>query len=146
MTATGVLATIFFLFTTVIIIKGVRIVRQSEAMVIERLGKYRTTLNAGINIIIPLVDRPREIAMRVIAERPNGAKVTQYKLKERVDQRETVFDFPKQGVITKDNVVTEINALIYFQIIDPVKAVYEINNLPERHRETDADHPAERHR
>ena len=130
MTATGVLATIFFLFTTVIIIKGVRIVRQSEAMVIERLGKYRTTLNAGINIIIPLVDRPREIAMRVIAERPNGAKVTQYKLKERVDQRETVFDFPKQGVITKDNVVTEINALIYFQIIDPVKAVYEINNLP----------------
>ena len=47
-----------------------------------------------------------------------------------MDLRETVFDFPKQGVITKDNVVTEINALIYFQIIDPVKAVYEINNLP----------------
>ncbi len=130
MTATGVLATIFFLFTAVIIVKGVRIIRQSEAMVIERLGKYRTTLNAGINIIIPLIDRPREIAMRAVAERPNGVKITQYKLRDRVDQRETVFDFPKQGVITKDNVVTEINALIYFQIIDPVKAVYEINNLP----------------
>jgi regulator of protease activity HflC (stomatin/prohibitin superfamily) len=51
-------------------------------------------------------------------------------MKDRVDLRETVFDFPKQGVITKDNVVTEINALIYFQIIDPIKAVYEINNLP----------------
>lgn len=130
MTATTVLATLFFLFATVIIVKGVRIVRQSESMVIERLGKYRTTLTAGINIIIPIIDRPRDIAWRVITERPNGQKVLQYKLKDRVDLRETVFDFPKQGVITKDNVVTEINALIYFQITDPVKAVYEINNLP----------------
>lgn len=130
MTAGTVLATLFFLFSTVIIVKGVRIVRQSESMVIERLGKYRTTLTAGINVIIPIIDRPRDIAWRVIAERPNGQKVVQYKLKDRVDLRETVFDFPKQGVITKDNVVTEINALIYFQITDPVKAVYEINNLP----------------
>ena len=130
MTATTVLATLFFVFATVIIVKGVRIVRQSESMVIERLGKYRTTLTAGINVIIPIIDRPREIAWRVIAERPNGQKFVQYKLKDRVDLRETVFDFPKQGVITKDNVVTEINALIYFQITDPVKAVYEINNLP----------------
>ena len=125
-----IIATIFFLFAAVIIIKGVRIVRQSESVVIERLGKYRTTLNAGINIIIPIFDRPRDIAWRVIAQRPDGLKITQYKMKDRVDLRETVFDFPKQGVITKDNVVTEINALIYFQIIDPVKAVYEINNLP----------------
>ena len=121
-----IIATIFFLFAAVIIIKGVRIVRQSESVVIERLGKYRTTLNAGINIIIPIIDRPRDIAWRVIAQRPDGLKITQYKMKDRVDLRETVFDFPKQGVITKDNVVTEINALIYFQIIDPVKAVYEI--------------------
>lgn len=125
-----IIATIFFLFAAVIIIKGVRIVRQSESVVIERLGKYRTTLNAGINIIIPIIDRPRDISWRVIAQRPDGLKITQYKMKDRVDLRETVFDFPKQGVITKDNVVTEINALIYFQIIDPVKAVYEINNLP----------------
>ncbi|MBO74854.1 MAG: hypothetical protein CMD33_06250, partial [Flavobacteriales bacterium] len=126
MTATTVLASLFFVLTAVIIVKGVRIVRQSESMVIERLGKYRTTLTAGINIIIPIVDRPRQIVWRVLAERPNGQKIVQYKLKERVDLRETVFDFPKQGVITKDNVVTEINALIYFQITDPVKAVYEI--------------------
>ena len=125
-----IIATIFFLFVAVIVIKGVRIVRQSEAVVIERLGKYRTTLNAGINIIIPIIDRPRDIAWRVVAQRPDGFKITQYKMKDRVDLRETVFDFPKQGVITKDNVVTEINALIYFQIIDPIKAVYEINNLP----------------
>lgn len=130
MNATTILATFVFLLAAVIIIKGVRIVRQSEALVIERLGKYRTTLAAGINIIIPIIDRPRDIAWRMTLESQDGRQITQYKMRERVDLRETVFDFPKQGVITKDNVVTEINALIYFQIVDPVKAVYEINNLP----------------
>ena len=130
MSPTSILALIFLLLAIVIVVKGVRIVRQSESMVIERLGKYRTTLNAGINIIIPIVDRPRDIVWRLSGEMPDGTKVIQYKMKDRVDLRETVFDFPKQGVITKDNVVTEINALIYFQITDAVKAVYEINNLP----------------
>ena len=73
-----IIANIFFLFVAVIVIKGVRIVRQSEAVVIERLGKYRTTLNAGINIIIPIIDRPRDIAWRVVAQRPDGFKITQY--------------------------------------------------------------------
>ena len=59
-----------------------------------------------------------------------GERVVGYKMLERIDMRETVFDFPRQSVITRDNVVTEINALIYFQIVDPVKSVYEINNLP----------------
>jgi len=97
MLPTTIIATIFFAFAAVIIIKGVRIVRQSESVVIERLGKYRTTLNAGINIIIPIIDRPRDIAWRVIAQRPDGMKITQYKMKERVDLRETVFDFPSKA-------------------------------------------------
>lgn len=130
MNSSSILALIFLVLAAMIVIKGVRIVRQSESMVIERLGKYRKTLNAGINIIIPIVDRPRDIVWRMSGELPDGIRVTKYKMRERVDLRETVFDFPKQGVITKDNVVTEINALIYFQITDPVKAVYEINNLP----------------
>ena len=130
MSPTSILALLFLLLAIVIVVKGVRIVRQSESMVIERLGKYRTTHNAGINIIIPIVDRPRDIVWRLAGEMPDGTKVVQYKMRDRVDLRETVFDFPKQGVITKDNVVTEINALIYFQITDAVKAVYEINNLP----------------
>ncbi|MDG1146483.1 MAG: paraslipin, partial [Flavobacteriales bacterium] len=50
---------------------------------------------------------------------------------DRIDLREAVYDFPKQNVITRDNIVTEINALIYFQIMDPVRAVYEIANLPQ---------------
>ncbi len=126
----GTILSLLLLFIAIgIVVKGVRIVQQSETMVIERLGKYHKTLSAGINIIIPIVDRPRAIAWRQLREQA-GRQVIQYTNKERVDMRETVFDFPKQGVITKDNVVTEINALIYFQIVDPIKALYEINNLP----------------
>ena len=118
------------LFVLVIIAKGVRIIQQSEAMVIERFGKYRTTLTAGFNVIIPVFDKPREIVYRFTRDLPDGNKYVQFQRKQRIDMRETVYDFPRQNVITKDNVMTEINALLYFQITDPVKAMYEIENLP----------------
>ena len=129
MSAGTILSIVILFIAIAIVVKGVRIVQQSETMVIERLGRYHKTLGAGINIIIPIVDRPRPIAWRSLRE-TGGRRMIQYSNKERVDMRETVFDFPKQGVITKDNVVTEINALIYFQIVDPIKSIYEINNLP----------------
>lgn len=110
--------------------KGIRIVKQSEAMLIERLGKYHRTLESGINIVIPVIDRPRQINWRYTETGFNGEIISIFKLQDRIDLRENVYDFPKQNVITRDNVVTEINALIYFQIIDPLKSVYEIGNLP----------------
>lgn len=97
------------------------IIPQSETKIIERLGRYHATLNPGVNMIIPLIDRSKSI---VILQ--NGHYVNS----DRIDLREQVYDFPKQNVITKDNVQTEINALLYFQIVDPFKAVYEISNLP----------------
>jgi regulator of protease activity HflC (stomatin/prohibitin superfamily) len=113
-----------------IISKGVRVVQQSESMVIERFGRYSRTLNAGFNIIIPIYEKPREIIFRLSRELPDGNRYVQFTRKERIDLRETVYDFPKQNVITRDNVGTEINALLYYQVMDPVKAVYEIENLP----------------
>ena len=110
--------------------KGIRLVKQSEAMIIERLGKYHRTLESGINIIIPVIDQPRQISWRYSETGFNGETIPVFKMQDRIDLRENVYDFPKQNVITKDNVVTEINALIYFQIMDPIKAVYEIGNLP----------------
>jgi len=100
-------------------------------MVIERLGKYSRTLSSGINIILPIIDKPREIMWRYVKQDLNGKNIIRSQTMTRIDLRETVYDFPKQNVITKDNVVTEINALLYFQVIDPVKAVYEIANLPD---------------
>ena len=94
---------------------------QSETMIVERLGKYFATLKPGVNIIIPFIDRTKEIVTM-----SHG----RYSYTNKIDLREQVYDFPKQNVITKDNVQTEINALLYFQIVDPFKAVYEINNLP----------------
>jgi regulator of protease activity HflC (stomatin/prohibitin superfamily) len=110
---------------------GVRIVQQSDTVIVERLGKYNRTLVAGINIIIPIIDKPRSIIWRFTREGYDGRSYIVKRLVNKIDLRETVYDFPRQNVITKDNVVTEINAILYFQVIDPVKAVYEISNLPD---------------
>ena len=118
--------TIFLVVLLVLVViyvsQGIKIVSQSEAVIIERLGKYNRTLQAGINIILPIVEKPKATAVRM----PNGF----IGMTRRIDLREQVIDFDKQSVITKDNVMTEINALLYFQIVDPVKSVYEIKNLP----------------
>ncbi|MDD4820420.1 MAG: SPFH/Band 7/PHB domain protein, partial [Flavobacteriales bacterium] len=119
------------IFAIVILAKGIRIVQQSEVMIIERLGRYHKTLHSGINVIIPIIDQPRSILWRFSQEIPNGGFIVRHIAKERIDLRETVYDFPKQNVITRDNIVTEINALIYFQVMDPVRSVYEISNLPQ---------------
>ena len=97
------------------------IIPQSETKIIERLGKYYATLKPGINIIIPFIDRAKTIVAF-----SNG----RYFYTNNFDLREQVYDFDKQNVITKDNIQMQINALLYFQIVDPFKAVYEINNLP----------------
>ena len=97
---------------------------------IERLGKYHSTLSSGINIIWPIIDKPRKIYSRYVREGYGGEAHVVVRLSDRIDLREQVYDFPGQSVITKDNVTTRINALLYFQITDPFKAVYEIDNLP----------------
>ena len=125
-----IILAIIALAIVVLISKGILIVPQSETQVIERLGRYDRTLQSGLNIIMPFVDRPREICTRISYQAPNGKTYVIIKTTKKIDLREQVYDFPKQSVITKDNVVTEINALLYFQIMDPVKAVYEIDNLP----------------
>ncbi|MDA3928306.1 MAG: SPFH/Band 7/PHB domain protein [Prolixibacteraceae bacterium] len=119
------------LFVIIFASAGIRIVQQSQTVIIERLGKYHRTLSSGFNIIIPIFDKPRQIIWRFTREDFDGRKIVTFKTRDRVDHRETVYDFPKQNVITRDNVGTEINALLYFQIMDSVKAVYEIENLPD---------------
>jgi len=100
---------------------AVVIIPQSETKIIERLGKYYATLKPGINIIIPFIDRAKDIVTLTRGR---------YLYNNTIDLREQVYDFDKQNVITKDNIQMQINALLYFQIVDPFKAVYEINNLP----------------
>ena len=121
------MSVVFYVFIALIICalvivkKSLVIIPQSETKIIERLGKYYATLRPGINIIIPFIDRAKEIVTM---------RRGRYTYSDSIDLREQVYDFDKQNVITKDNVQTQINALLYFQIVDPFKAVYEINNLP----------------
>lgn len=126
-----IIAILTALFSVAFAVGGIKIVQQSETIIIERLGKYQSTLSSGLNIIIPFLDKPRQIIWRYSTEGPMGNVLVKYVKENRIDLREAVYDFPKQNVITRDNIVTEINALIYFQIMDPVRAVYEIANLPQ---------------
>jgi len=111
-----------------IITKGFVIVRQSEVMVIERLGSFNRILESGVNIIIPFIERPRAITMiRYLRSGEDYQAVMSDEA--RIDRRETVMDFPGQPVVTTDNVTVSINGALYYQIIDPRRAVYEVANM-----------------
>jgi len=88
----------------IIVIRAVRIIPQARAGVVERLGRYDRTLDAGLRILVPFIDRIRHMA----------------------DLREQVVSFPPQPVITEDNLVVNIDSVIYYQITDPKAATYEI--------------------
>ncbi|HLS48867.1 MAG TPA: SPFH domain-containing protein [Actinomycetaceae bacterium] len=94
------------IFVIVAIARAVRIVPQAVALIVERLGKYQTTMYAGLHFLIPFVD----------------------KVRAGVDLREQVVSFPPQPVITSDNLVVSIDTVIYFQVTDPKAATYEIAN------------------
>src|SRR6478609_5932367 len=105
-TALLVLLLLVVLFVVVMLAKTVRIVPQARAGIVERFGKYKGTLPAGLNIVVPFIDRLRYL----------------------IDLREQVVSFPPQPVITEDNLVVSIDTVIYFQVTDPVTATYEIAN------------------
>ncbi len=97
---------LFFLFLFIIFTKTIHVVPQREAFVVERLGKYSTTLSAGFYILIPFIDR---VAYR-------------HTLKE------IAVDVPSQTCITKDNVAVEVDGILYMQVVDAVRASYGIND------------------
>lgn len=124
--------TVFLIALAIIFVaKGVVIVQQAEVVIVERLGKFDRVLESGFNFIIPVIEAPRAIDWKVTQKGFDGTTYSIVQKRTRIDLREAVYDFPRQNVITKDNVSISINALLYFQIVDPKSAVYEIQNLPE---------------
>jgi regulator of protease activity HflC (stomatin/prohibitin superfamily) len=114
------------------ILMGIRIVPEAKTMVIERLGKYHKTLSSGFNVIIPFLDRVKMVPELIVSNAmdDSGNKSISVKNSRFIDLREQVFDYPKQNVITSDNVTVGIDAVIYFQVVEPQKSVYEIVNYP----------------
>ena len=90
----------------VAIFRSVRIVKQSTAIIVERLGRFQAAYGAGMHFLVPFIDRVRNI----------------------MDLREQVVSFPPQPVITSDNLVVSIDSVVYYQITDPTRATYEISN------------------
>src|SRR3954466_1559779 len=101
-----ILLVLLLLFVVILLAKTVRIVPQARAGIVERFGKYKQTLQAGLNIVVPFVDKVRYL----------------------IDLREQVVSFPPQPVITEDNLVVSIDTVIWFQVTDPIAATYEIAN------------------
>jgi len=122
---------IAFLFVVIFLLKAVYLVHQSEVVVIERLGKFHRILTPGLHFVAPFLDAPYSCLWTFVRQNEYGKYSRYIRLIRRIDLREAVYDFPKQNVITKDNVTMEINALLYYQITDPRAAVYEVANLPE---------------
>jgi regulator of protease activity HflC (stomatin/prohibitin superfamily) len=104
MSIEGIVITIgLFLLLILGVIKSIVVVRPQERAVVERMGKYNRTLSAGLSFIAPFIEGVR-----------------------KVDMRETLIDVPAQEVITKDNVKVGVDAVIYFQVIDPFKVIYNV--------------------
>ncbi len=123
--------TILLVFVVIFFVKGFKVIQQAEVMIIERLGKFKEVLGPGLHFIVPVIDNPRGIYWKQTQKGLAGQTYSFYAIKERIDLRECVYDFPRQNVITKDNAGIGINALIYFQIVDAKSVTYEIQNLPE---------------
>ena len=102
---------IFFIILLVLVLiigfKTIKVVKQSEVYIIERLGKFHKVADAGLTIIVPFIDHVRSI----------------------VSLKQQTMDIPPQGVITKDNVTITIDTVVFYKITDPAKAVYEIQSL-----------------
>lgn len=126
--------TTIFAFIAILVIvltvKGIRVVPERSVMMIERLGKFSRQLNAGLNVIIPIIDAPRKVPVRTTIRDGNGNKYHQVTMETNLDLREQVYDFPAQQVITRDNVGILVDAVVYFAIMDAKRATYEIANLP----------------
>lgn len=126
------IAALTLLFLLSVLARCVYLVRQGEVIVIERFGRFDKILTPGLHVITPFVAEPRSVEWTYfINEDEDGFVNNELRRFYRIDLRECVYDFPRQSVITKDNVGVEINALLYYQIIDPKAAIYEVSNLPE---------------
>ncbi len=108
----------FSILVLVIAIRSIRIVPQAGALVIERLGRFHKLAASGLNIILPLIDRPRGVYWTRV--RPGLTSI---------DLREQFTDLPLQPVITRDNVTINVDSIVYWQLTDAIKAVYEVADL-----------------
>lgn len=103
----SIFSVVFLVFAVLVVLMGVKSVPQGQEWTVERFGKFTVVLKPGLNLIVPLVDR----------------------IGSRVSMREQVIDVPSQDVITKDNAMVKVDGVMFYQVLDCVKAAYEVEDL-----------------
>ncbi len=106
MDAIIIVLVILVVLVVIALVQTIQVIQQASAAIVERFGRYTRTLNAGLNIVVPFIDR----------------------IRNRIDLREQVVPFPPQPVITQDNLVVNIDTVIYYQVTDARAATYEVSN------------------
>jgi regulator of protease activity HflC (stomatin/prohibitin superfamily) len=106
------------IFLLIVAAKTIKIVPQATVMLIERLGRFNRVASSGLNILVPFLDKARAVYWT----NTRGAVTS-------IDLREQYIDLPPQPVITRDNVTIHVDSVVYWQVTDPIKAVYEMNDL-----------------
>lgn len=106
MDAIIIVLVILVVLVIIALVQTIQVIQQASAAIVERFGRYTRTLNAGLNIVVPFIDR----------------------IRNRIDLREQVVPFPPQPVITQDNLVVQIDTVIYYQVTDARAATYEVSN------------------
>mmetsp|Transcript_15470 Transcript_15470/g.53745 ORF Transcript_15470/g.53745 Transcript_15470/m.53745 type:complete len:333 (-) Transcript_15470:21-1019(-) len=132
MADTGAIVTVaIVLFVIITVYKAVNVVREKEVIVVERLGKFNEVLTAGVHFIIPYVDRPKTYTFRYFVTTPLGnTQLVNKANQSKILTQNEVLDFPKQAVITRDNAMVHLDAVLNYRIVNPKRMIYSCQNLP----------------
>ncbi|KAJ5075369.1 stomatin-like protein 2 [Anaeramoeba ignava] len=129
----GGLVGIFLIWFIIQCCRNCIVVSQNERVIIESFGKYKKTLMPGLHVLMPIRDRARYIVWRTTDSTVNNLHQERVNIhqawKKRIDLRESIFNFPLQTIITRDNVKLQVDAMVLYQLIDPVRVTYEVVDL-----------------
>ncbi|RHY43987.1 hypothetical protein DYB34_013395 [Aphanomyces astaci] len=125
-----IVAAAVVVFVIVTALKGIRIIKEKEVMVIERFGRFKTVLSPGCHFIIPFVDQPREHTQKYVVNVADRLTLVDKPKILTISTQNEVLDFPKQPVITRDNAAIFLDAVLQYSITSPKTYIYTVKNLP----------------
>ena len=117
----GIVIVVFLaLVVLILVINAVKIVKEKEVMIIERLGRYNRTLTAGVHFLIPLLEYPKKLSYRYYVTNARGQiQIVERKGISRISTQNEIIDFPAQRVITRDNASILLDAVLSYKIVNP---------------------------
>lgn len=120
-----------FVTLVVLLVRAIKIVKEKEMMVVERLGRFQEVLTAGVHAINPFLDRPKVHSVRYfVTDAANRPRLVEKNNLSRVSTQNEVLDFPKQRVITRDNATAYLDAVLSYVIVNPKQMIYSVQNVP----------------